>query len=44
VYSYFLRLGFLDGYKGFLVCAISAFATFAKYIKLRELHKAKTTF
>lgn len=40
VYSYFLRLGFLDGYKGFLVCAISAFATFTKYIKLRELHRA----
>ncbi len=39
VYSYFLRLGFLDGYKGFLVCAISAFATFSKYIKLRELHR-----
>jgi glycosyltransferase involved in cell wall biosynthesis len=44
VYSYFLRLGFLDGYKGFLVCAISAFATFAKYIKLRELHKKKAIF
>ena len=39
VYSYFLRLGFLDGYKGFLVCAISAFATFTKYVKLRELHR-----
>jgi glycosyltransferase involved in cell wall biosynthesis len=44
VYSYFLRLGFLDGYKGFLVCAISAFATFAKYVKLRELHKKKAIF
>jgi glycosyltransferase involved in cell wall biosynthesis len=37
--SYMLRLGFLDGYYGLLVCAISAFATFAKYIKLRELHQ-----
>lgn len=37
IYSYFFRLGFLDGYKGFLVCAISAFATFCKYIKMREL-------
>ncbi|MDX1904219.1 MAG: glycosyltransferase family 2 protein, partial [Thermonemataceae bacterium] len=35
IYSYFLRLGFLDGYKGFLVCAISAFATFSKYIKIK---------
>ena len=39
--SYFIRLGFLDGYYGFLVCAISAFATFAKYIKLKELQKLK---
>ncbi len=40
--SYFVRLGFLDGYAGFLVCAISAFASFVKYIKLRELWKNKT--
>lgn len=38
-YSYFFRLGILDGYKGFLVCSISSFATFAKYIKLKELYK-----
>jgi glycosyltransferase involved in cell wall biosynthesis len=37
--SYFLRLGFLDGYYGFLVCWISAFATFTKYIKIKELQK-----
>ena len=37
--SYVVRLGFLDGYAGFLVCTISAFASFAKYIKLRELWK-----
>ena len=39
--SYVVRLGFLDGYAGFLVCAISAFASFTKYIKLRELWKNK---
>ncbi len=39
IYSYFLRLGILDGYKGFLVCAISAFATFVKYVKIRELQE-----
>lgn len=39
VYSYFWRLGCLDGYKGFLVCAISAFATFIKYVKIRELQE-----
>jgi hypothetical protein len=35
--SYFVRLGFLDGYYGFVVCAISAFASFLKYVKLRQL-------
>lgn len=37
--SYFLRLGFLDGYYGYVICRLSAQATFIKYIKLRELHK-----
>lgn len=37
--DYFIKLGFLDGYHGFVICSISAFATFLKYIKLRELHK-----
>jgi glycosyltransferase involved in cell wall biosynthesis len=35
--GYFLNLGILDGYAGFLVCRISAFATFMKYTKLKEL-------
>jgi glycosyltransferase involved in cell wall biosynthesis len=39
VKSYVVRLGFLDGYYGFLVCAISAFASFLKYVKLRELYR-----
>ncbi len=37
--SYFLRLGFLDGYYGYVICRLSAQATFIKYIKLRELNK-----
>ena len=37
--SYFFRLGILDGYYGFIVCSISAFATFIKYTKLRSLYK-----
>jgi glycosyltransferase involved in cell wall biosynthesis len=37
--SYVFRLGFLDGYAGFLVCTISAFASFLKYIKIRQLQK-----
>lgn len=36
--SYFIRLGFLDGYFGFVISRISAQATFLKYIKLRELY------
>lgn len=35
--SYFLQLGFLDGYYGFVICRISAYATFLKYSKLRRL-------
>ena len=35
--SYVVRRGFLDGYHGFVVCLISAFATFVKYAKLRQL-------
>lgn len=37
--DYFLKLGFLDGYHGFIISAVSAFASFMKYAKLRELHK-----
>lgn len=39
--DYIFHLGFLDGYYGFVVCRISAFATFLKYTKLNELHLAK---
>lgn len=37
--DYIIRLGFLDGYYGYVVCKISAFATFLKYTKLHELNK-----
>lgn len=37
--SYFIRLGFLDGFYGFIVCAISAQASFIKYVKIREYQK-----
>lgn len=36
--DYIFRAGFLDGYAGFVISAISAFATFMKYVKLRQLH------
>jgi glycosyltransferase involved in cell wall biosynthesis len=37
--SYFIKFGFLDGYYGFVVCMISAHATFIKYIKIKELYQ-----
>lgn len=37
--DYFFKLGFLDGFHGFVVCAISSFATFIKYTKLRINNK-----
>ncbi len=39
--DYFIKLGFLDGYHGFVICIISAHATFIKYIKIRELQVSK---
>jgi len=39
--SFIIKGGFLDGYYGYLVCKISANATFLKYAKLRELNKNK---
>lgn len=37
--DYFFKLGFLDGYYGFLICYHSAFAKYLKYIKLNELYR-----
>lgn len=39
--DYFIHLGFLDGYTGFTICRISAYATYLKYKKLRRLNKQK---
>lgn len=35
--DYIFKLGFLDGYYGFVICVLSAYAVFIKYIKIREL-------
>ncbi len=35
---YFLKLGILDGYYGFVVCKISAYSTYLKYSKLLKLN------
>jgi len=37
--AYFLRLGFLDGLNGFIICVQTYNVTFLKYIKLWELWK-----
>ena len=39
--SYFFQLGILDGFYGFLICKISAQATFYKYVKLWMLQHKK---
>lgn len=37
--AYFIRLGFLDGVNGLVICTQSANLTFLKYAKLRALYK-----
>jgi len=39
--NYFLRLGFLDGFYGFVVCSITAYSNFLKYTKLMQLELEK---
>lgn len=39
LHSYFIMLGILDGYYGWVICKISAYATYMKYSKLRKLYK-----
>jgi glycosyltransferase involved in cell wall biosynthesis len=36
---YFIKLGFLDGYYGFIICKLTTYEVFIKDIKLRELNK-----
>lgn len=38
---YFIKLGFLDGYMGYVVCKNGAYYKFLKYAKLRELYQQK---
>ncbi|WP_153800244.1 glycosyltransferase family 2 protein [Foetidibacter luteolus] len=39
--DYIIRKGFLDGYEGYLICRYSAWASFAKYSKIRQYAKLK---
>jgi glycosyltransferase involved in cell wall biosynthesis len=40
--NYFLKMGFMDGYYGFVICRISAYETYLKYSKLHQLQNNKT--
>jgi glycosyltransferase involved in cell wall biosynthesis len=40
-YSFFLRLGFLDGLYGYIIARNNSMYSFFKYAKLNELHKRK---
>jgi hypothetical protein len=42
--DFILKLGFLDGYTGFVICRISAHAAFLKYAKLRQLNRQPKQF
>ncbi len=37
--GYFLRLGFLEGYNGFMIAVLTAQQSFSKYQKLRQLQR-----
>jgi glycosyltransferase involved in cell wall biosynthesis len=39
--DYIIKLGFLDGYFGYLICRNSAYSTFLKYAKLKVLYKTE---
>jgi glycosyltransferase involved in cell wall biosynthesis len=39
--DYFFKLGFLDGWSGFIIAINTAHNTFLKYVKLHDLHKKK---
>lgn len=39
--AYFLRLGILDGYNGFVISTLSAYTSFLKYMKLRNLNNER---
>jgi glycosyltransferase involved in cell wall biosynthesis len=40
--DYFIKSGFRDGYYGYIICRISAQATFMKYAKISQLRKGET--
>jgi glycosyltransferase involved in cell wall biosynthesis len=43
VRAYFLRLGFLDGWQGFYIAALSSFSTLTRYALVREAEEKGTS-
>jgi len=39
--DYIFKLGFLDGYYGFIICIISSHATFLKYVKMKQFQNSE---
>jgi hypothetical protein len=39
--GYVLRLGFLDGWRGFYIAALASFSTLTRYIMVREAKERK---
>ncbi len=39
--NYFIKLGFLDGFQGFVICIFTAYETFLKYAKVIQLQQRK---
>jgi glycosyltransferase involved in cell wall biosynthesis len=39
--EYFFKLGFLDGFYGYIICRLSAYSTFIKYTKIKLYNKQK---
>jgi glycosyltransferase involved in cell wall biosynthesis len=39
--EYFFKLGFLDGFYGYIICRLSSYSTFLKYAKIRCYNMAK---
>lgn len=40
--NYFIKLGFLDGWYGFILCFNISYEVFLKYVKLKHLHNKKS--
>jgi len=39
--AYVLRLGFMDGFNGFVISSFSAYTSFLKYVKLHQLNRSE---